>query len=285
MTAGKGTVLGVLHAGFGNRLFQAAAAFAHARRTGRSLALVEVPNWEHGFRSYDDVFSRFPVVAPPPERPNIEASDDAQTFLQRRPLPDAPAGADVCLRGYWQNEAYFADAAAELRALLSPAPERAVGAMCKLPSWLFDRMIAVHVRLGDAMQHAQLKFIYGTDYYDRAMAVAEAAFRARHNGREPWFVLVSDEPHRVGDVFPRVAARCAPYPLITDDDVAALYFMARCAGVVSGNSTFGWWGAWLNARPDKVVVLPTPWAADLPGATLSMDGAIEVKTTPPPSKP
>ena len=92
------------------------------------------------------------------------------------------------------------------------------------------------------------------DYYRDAMnLVAERCIR-------PNYFVFSDDPD-----WARAHLRDNVHPttFVTHNDTGMahedLMLMRQCRHNIIANSTFSWWGAWLNDNPQKIVVSPRRW--------------------------
>jgi hypothetical protein len=77
----------------------------------------------------------------------------------------------------------------------------------------------------------------------------------------PHFFIFSDDYEWVVEHF-----KSLPYPYTciknsADKNYEDLHLMSKCHRHIISNSSFGWWGAWLNPRKDKVVIAPSRWFA------------------------
>ena len=59
-----------------------------------------------------------------------------------------------------------------------------------------------------------------------------------------------------------------PIEYVKDEDYNELYLISLCKNIIISNSTFGWWGAYLNNRTDSTIIVPSIWA----GNALIKDG-------------
>ena len=106
--------------------------------------------------------------------------------------------------------------------------------------------IFLHVRGGDYVGNADHDI--GLDaYYARAIAL----FPDAH-----FFVFTDDVEYAKSRPF----LKDISYTLITEPELESMYLMSLCAGGICANSSFSWWGAFLN--PKRRIVMPDKWYGD-----------------------
>lgn len=117
--------------------------------------------------------------------------------------------------------------------------------------------VAVHIRRGDYLI-GENKNIFGgicTDsYYSKAFEFI------RKKEENPFFVFFSDEIEYVKENYlmdNAIYVDSREFELYKD--WYDMYLMSKCKHNIIANSTFSWWGAWLNTNPKKVVVAPSKW--------------------------
>jgi hypothetical protein len=258
-----------LEGGLGNQMFQYAAGRALALRTGASLALDVRPLLRHGQRSYGlGDFQLSPdlellTVGSPLRVGRLRRlfrrlTGGEQTFREASFAYDeriSSAAAPIRLEGYFQSERYFATVADELRKDFLPRPalltEIDALAARLLPS---DPCVSLHVRRGDYANPATMA-VHGLmepEYYERALrAVTERVGQVT-------VCVFTDEPAWVRANL-RLPAETRFVSEHTRTALQDLVLMSRCTHHITANSSFSWWGAWLNPRPDKMVITPARW--------------------------
>lgn len=163
---------------------------------------------------------------------------------------------DNCyLDGYWQSEKYFADASADIRkefTVRNPLVGRNLELAVRIG---VTESVSIHVRRGDYITNpvtASFHGICSLVYYGRAIELIYE--RVKH----PQFFVFSDDPSWVQ------ANLAVPLPatFITHNASSChedLRLMSLCRHHIIANSSFSWWGAWLNYNPEKIVVSPSRW--------------------------
>ncbi|MBR0164487.1 MAG: alpha-1,2-fucosyltransferase [Lachnospiraceae bacterium] len=164
------------------------------------------------------------------------------------------------LEGYWQSERYFSDPAVQqkLRRVFALSPDRVLRspAQRELLQRIEDaESVSIHIRRGDYLLPGVVETfgdICTEDYYRRAID-----YMLERYPRAVFFLFSNDlawtAEHFDGERFVTVGA--------TDDvgDDTHLFLMSRCRHHVIANSSFSWWGAWLDARQEKTVIAPKKW--------------------------
>ena len=157
------------------------------------------------------------------------------------------------LDGYWQTEKYFSDIREEL--LKDFQFEVADSSLKKYADKIRDNSVSVHVRRGDYLNFPDIYGgICGMDYYKKAMD-----FFCEKNP-ETVFYVFSDDKEWVQKAFREYNAVVVEKDFFSDyEDWYDMYLMSQCNHNIIANSSFSWWGAWLNQNKNKKVISPGKW--------------------------
>lgn len=263
-----------LNGGLGNQLFQYAAGVSLANRLKAGLILDARIYDKAGLRGYE--LGHFKITGRvgsgsllPPGRDKPlgylfwrYARRNPKIFRERvlgfnNEFPSLQD--ETYLHGYWQSERYFASHAAELRKEFEFV-SKATGVNAELLNRISQsHSVSLHVRRGDYVSKSG-GATHGTctpGYYSRAVETI-----AGRLGQAFTLFIFSDDPN-----WARANLAFSQPTIIVDANDASkgfedLRLMSACRHHIVANSSFSWWGAWLNARPDKIVIAPERWYAN-----------------------
>lgn len=161
---------------------------------------------------------------------------------------------DIYLQGYWQSEKYFK----EIREIIiqefsikTPPEENRT-----LTNQILGcESVSLHVRRGDYVSDKKTSKTHSccsVEYYLNAVKHIKA------NVKNPVFFIFSDDPDWVEENLKLdncYVIRGNEKEKSSED----IRLMASCQHNIIANSSFSWWGAWLNQTPDKIVIAPQKW--------------------------
>ncbi|MDO8793582.1 MAG: alpha-1,2-fucosyltransferase [Vicinamibacterales bacterium] len=278
----RGAIEVVMEGGLGNAMFQYALGRALAARHSRPLVLDTSLRFLYPARTFDLPCFRLGEhrVRERPyrlwrARRNVLRGLDRVGLAPVRWVeesglqfdPDVLQVRPPCvLKGYWQSERYFASVATELREEFAivraqdPQSAACQARMQQVPS------IGLHVRRGDYLAPTDPHTPCSLPYYEAALRTITPSL-----GPGAELFVFSDDI-----AWAREHIRFNLPTVFVDWNAERNYedlrLMSACRALIAVNSTFSWWGGWLNPRPDKIVVVPKDWyrspgmASDLPAS-------------------
>jgi hypothetical protein len=275
-------------AGLGNQIFEYAAGLFFAKRASIPLEIVQpvlknqqwggfpLPFQLNAFSVDENVRTatttdRFFLSSSPRLRflrnelrsisgtQTIEESADYRFFPD---LLDTVNARTIYLSGYWQAAEYAEGVADQLRSSLRlrDTPQQQNLGYAEAIRGLACP-VSLHVRLGDYALHsnantrgpAKVSLVLQRSYFHAAIA------RMRSLLPDASFVVFSDD-----QVSAREILAGEPVSLWVEGNDSAnayedLWLMSCCKHHIVANSSFSWWGAWLNPSPEKIVLAPKYW--------------------------
>ena len=267
--------------GLGNQMFQYAAGYALSRRLNAPLKfdISDFSNYKlHNGLELVKVFncpfecaSQQAIEAVLGRHTNIKFLDRIQFLAytrlypkhilvdRYRPEDKLKINFPLYMRGYWQNERYFKDYSQDIRKIFSFRSEMNDQNLSTLEKILQGNSISMHVRRGDYITNPKAAaelgltplsfFRSAISYMTRKVAsprffvFSDDIDWARSNLNAGWPIEYIENNH-------------GPFSF------SDMQLMSQCRHHIITNSSFSWWGAWLNPDPEKIVIGPQKWFAN-----------------------
>lgn len=226
--------------GLGNQLFQWAA--------GRGLSLkhnteyyCELSYFKKIKNSRDPLgLTNFKNVKVNPYLHNAELTKVNDTFNFQQ-IKD-----NSFLDGFWQTEKYFQEFKSTIKNDLSIDSVMLEYILQKYPS-INENSIAIHVRRGNYVERANEFPPQTVEYYS-------AGYDTINESNANVYVL----SNVIDWCKENIKFKNVHY-VENETHFVDLYIMSLCKHNIIANSSFSWWGAWLNDNPNKIVVAPKNW--------------------------
>ena len=175
------------------------------------------------------------------------------------------------LTGCWQSEKYFAQIKEEVRKAFTFQEIELSEKMKNYEKQMQEtHSVSLHIRRGD---YLEVSDVYGgictSEYYKKAMKQMEEWYPDCH-----FFVFTND----VGWVKENYKQENLTIVEGNDEDAGYIdmYLMTKCKHYILANSSFSWWGCYLNPSESKKVIAPGKWANGKDYRDIYWDGMLVI---------
>lgn len=238
----------------GNQLFQYAACYATAKKLNTEFIIPhnnestvkEDGCWDHtnnewipyNFRMYDG----FEITATQQEciplnifsEPHFHYSPEFQNIQD-----------DTSVQGYYQSEKYFEPYKEDIIKEFTFKSHILDEAKSFITPLKDKEVVAIHIRRGD--------YVVNPDFSSVSIGYIQEAMN-QFNDKEYNFLIISDDITYCKQIFPE-----GVYYSEGHSDFVDMCLMSLSDHNIISNSSFSWWGAYLNPNPNKKVIAPNNW--------------------------
>lgn len=229
-----------LMGGLGNRLFQIACGMGYETLHPNYTYVIQPqhiakynPN-QHGNHQY--FYRNIPQI----DYPSIHWTEPENAPCVFHNLPDYDDS--IYLIGFFQSEKYFAHIREKILQQFGCPSYIQEGLISKYPE--LNKGVFIHIRRGDYVNN-RLHYLDLTNYYKHCISL----FTNVH------FYICSDDIEwcKSQELFSSLPEKT----FIQENEVMSLWLMSQCQlGGICANSSFSWWGGWLNTSSSKKIYYP-----------------------------
>lgn len=259
--------------GLGNQLFMIFATIAHGIQNNVKVVFeyyYQVADRHTYWETFLDTFKQYTTANPEYGISNENISQFAifnEPGFLYKPLPDF-GNSDVYMIGYFQSYKYFEHCKDELYKIMKLEEKKS--AAIEKYSQYFDKsktLISIHFRMGDYKSkryyHPVMNYEYFEGSFDYIMANGS---NINTDDKTGFRVLYFCEQEDNDYVDSKIELLHQKYPDVefmkVDDsieDYDQLMIMSGCHHNIMSNSSYSWWGSYMNSNESKIVCFPSKW--------------------------
>ena len=265
-------IIAKIQGGLGNQMFEYAAGrrLAHANGEELKLDIFGYQKSDLPYRCYElDAYNIRATIAGETEIGRLKRAgirkltDKIKPFRFRRHIREAGYHFDrrilelkgeKYLDGYWQGEKYFRDIADIIRQEFTL--KNGLGETAR--KWEKEisaaNAVSIHIRRGDYLspKFAGIFRVLEPEWYLSAIKIITEQVE------DPIFFIFTDDPDWAKNnlQFNKTEKFVSGRGISNQEE---LILMSRCRHHIIANSSFSWWGGWLNSNPEKIVIAPRAW--------------------------
>jgi hypothetical protein len=231
---------------FGNQLFQIAATYAYGLKNNREPIF---PKWlcKISGKYYTNFFKN---KIKEKDFLSVDKGYTEPTFYYK----DIPIFEENCLslKGYFQTEKYFFNTSTQIKELFQPNDE----IRTKIQSIIeYDNTVGLQLRFYDRGTIDPIQYYYSSDDKEIIDYIVKAI---NFFGKDKTYVITTNNPVKAKKMF----SSYKNFIFLSDlnlNTVEEFFIFSNCENNIITNSSFGWWGAYLNKNSDKKVFAPKNW--------------------------
>jgi hypothetical protein len=263
--------------GLGNQLFKYACAFAVSKKSNDKI---EIDLSGYAFRPRGYMLDKMNITGsvgdfPVPKNDKkltraftkilkmkkLNASgkckivaESKDTQMQFAPY-DFTYQKNIYIDGYWQNPKYFEQYKAELTSEFSIKEgiisQTALNLKQKIAN---ENSVAIHIRRGDYCA----EWIIDEGYY------LEAVDYIKEKLKNPRFYIFCEDYEYAKGFSQKIGSSTIIRDISYFEDIEEFCLISACHNQIIANSTFSWWGAYLNQNLDAIIIAPDykQWSGD-----------------------
>lgn len=158
---------------------------------------------------------------------------------------EIPENKSVEFYGYFQSSKNFNGFNDEIKNLFLPTDLFVKESMLKFPELNQENTLSIHIRRGDCFQNPDIHPMPTVQYVKKCLDII---------GEYSHIFMFTDDK-----VWVKENLKFENCTYIDDEDYNEIWLMSLCKNNIMSNSTFSWWGSFLNKNKDKKVIAPSVW--------------------------